>query len=128
MTDRSLKVPPLGRTDGPNRPRESGKLRPQRGSFGEILLRRYSLSSRPPRHTTHPNSLLVICVLLSLFYHSFLLREKVKLVVKTRNDTFSNCVVLQITETSDLFVYWTNGTIKIEVLPSGSPVPIEHDE
>ncbi|EFO96367.1 hypothetical protein CRE_14520 [Caenorhabditis remanei] len=54
--------------------------------------------------------------------------EQVKLVVKTKNDTFSSCVVLQLTETSDLFVYWTNGTIKIEVLPSGSPVPIEHDE
>ncbi|KAF1767704.1 hypothetical protein GCK72_007663 [Caenorhabditis remanei] len=54
--------------------------------------------------------------------------ERVKLVVNTKNDTFSNCVVLQMTETSDLFVYWTNGTIKIEVLPSGSPVPIEHDE
>ncbi|EFO96158.1 hypothetical protein CRE_14660 [Caenorhabditis remanei] len=57
--------------------------------------------------------------------------ERVKLFVNTRNDTFSNCVVLQMTDTSDLFVYWTNAKmnyLKIEVLPSGSPVPIEHDE
>ncbi|KAF1767708.1 hypothetical protein GCK72_007667 [Caenorhabditis remanei] len=56
--------------------------------------------------------------------------EKVKLFMNTRNDTFSSCVVLQMTETSDLFVYWTNekmNYLKIEVLPSGSPVSIEHD-
>ncbi|KAF1767710.1 hypothetical protein GCK72_007669 [Caenorhabditis remanei] len=56
--------------------------------------------------------------------------EKVKLFENSRNNTFSSCVVLQMTETSDLFVYWTNekmNYLKIEVLPSGSPVPIEHD-
>ncbi|EFO96173.1 hypothetical protein CRE_14659 [Caenorhabditis remanei] len=57
--------------------------------------------------------------------------ERVKLFENTRNDTFSNCVVLQMTDTSDLFVYWTNvkmNYLKIKVLPSGSPVPIEYDE
>ncbi|EFO96149.1 hypothetical protein CRE_14658 [Caenorhabditis remanei] len=56
--------------------------------------------------------------------------ERVKLFVNTRNDAFSNCVVLQMTETADLFVYWTSAKmnyLKIEVLLSGSPVPIEHN-
>ncbi|KAF1767709.1 hypothetical protein GCK72_007668 [Caenorhabditis remanei] len=56
--------------------------------------------------------------------------EKVKLFENSRNDTFSNCAVLQMTELCDLFVYWTNvkmNYLKIEVLPSGSPVSIEND-
>ncbi|EFO96266.1 hypothetical protein CRE_14526 [Caenorhabditis remanei] len=56
--------------------------------------------------------------------------EKGKLFENSRNDTFSNCAVLQMTELCDLFVYWTNAKmnyLKIEVLPSGSPVSIEND-